>query len=279
MKFDEIGEWSEIKLEIIKEYACAYSTIMAAQKKKPFLKNLTCAYIDAFAGAGKHLSRTTGQYVKGSPANALNIHPPLDDYFFIDLDAQKASALKELSKDRSNVRVYEGDCNKLLLTEIFPKVKWDDFRRGLCLLDPYGLHLNWEVIRQAGRMKSIEIFLNFPVADMNRNVFWRNPQGVASDDMARMNSYWGDESWRSVVYDKDLFGGDIKSSDNPAIADAFRERLKKVASFSYVPQPIPMKNGQGAVVYYLFFASQNSTGGKIVKQIFEKYGGPDYKWR
>jgi hypothetical protein len=31
MKFDEIGEWSEIKLEIIKKYSNAYTSIMKKQ--------------------------------------------------------------------------------------------------------------------------------------------------------------------------------------------------------------------------------------------------------
>lgn len=42
-RYDEIGYWSEIKLEIISKYATAYSTIMAAN---PVIK---ChLYIDAF---------------------------------------------------------------------------------------------------------------------------------------------------------------------------------------------------------------------------------------
>ena len=47
-QFDRIGYWSEIKLEIIKEYASAYSTILAAQTGPSFYH----VYIDAFAGAG-----------------------------------------------------------------------------------------------------------------------------------------------------------------------------------------------------------------------------------
>ena len=38
-----------------------------------------------------------------------------------------------------------------------------------------------------------------------------------------------------------------------------------------VPEPIPMRNKTGAVVYYLFFASPNKTGAKIVKDIFNTY--------
>ena len=52
MKYDEIGEWSEIKLEIIKEYAGAYTSILS---KKAWCEGY--AYIDAFAGAGRHLRK------------------------------------------------------------------------------------------------------------------------------------------------------------------------------------------------------------------------------
>jgi len=34
---------------------------------------------------------------------------------------------------------------------------------------------------------------------------------------------------------------------------------------------MPMRNSQGAVVYYLHFASPDKTGGKIVTEIFNKY--------
>jgi hypothetical protein len=59
------------------------------------------------------------------------------------------------------------------------------------LLDPYGLQLDWKVIETAGKMRSIDMFLNFPVADMNRNVLWRNPEGVDAADLKRMNEFWG----------------------------------------------------------------------------------------
>ena len=52
MKIDEVGYWSELKLEIIKKYAGAYSQILAAQK--PSLEH---HYIDAFAGAGIHVAK------------------------------------------------------------------------------------------------------------------------------------------------------------------------------------------------------------------------------
>lgn len=267
LKLDVIGYWSEVKLEIVKEYATAYSTILSAQK------GLYHIYIDAFAGAGAHISKETGNFVKGSPLNALAVQPPFREFHFIDIQRAKVDELKKAVIGKPNVLVHEGDCNDILLEKIFPKVQWRDFRRGLCLLDPYGLHLNWEVIETAGKMRTIDMFLNFPVADMNRNVFWRNPEGVAPSDIERMNAFWGDESWKEIVYstERNLFGWEEKTADNEDIAEAFMERLKKVAGFGYVPKPMPMRNSQGAIVYYLFFASRKKVASDIIGEIFDKY--------
>lgn len=268
LKFDEIGYWSEMKLDIIRDYASEYSKILTAWKT-PKLYHL---YIDAFAGAGKHISRKTGDFVPGSPMNALQVTPPFREYCLIDLNREKVGALQKIAGERSDVHVYEGDCNSILLNEVFPKVKYEDYRRGLCLLDPYGLHLNWEIIEMAGLSRSIDMFLNFPVADMNRNVLWHNPEGVDSKDIERMNAFWGDESWRKIAYTstKNLFGF-LEKEDNETVAEAFRTRLKKVAQFKHVPQPLPMRNSRGATIYYFFFASQKPVANRIIEHIFDKY--------
>ena len=77
LKFDEIGYWSELKLDILKKYAAAYSKILSNQK------NLSHSYIDAFSGAGMHLSKATQEFVPGSPVNALAVVPPFREYHFI----------------------------------------------------------------------------------------------------------------------------------------------------------------------------------------------------
>lgn len=266
--YDEINIWSEIKLHIIREYAQAYSKILSAQKQ-PSLEHI---YIDAFAGAGVHISKTTGEFIPGSPLNALSVNPPFKEYHLIDLNSEKINTLIDVVSEFSNVHVYNGDCNTLLMSEVFPRCKYESYKRALCLLDPYGLHLNWEVLSKAGQMRSIEIFLNFPVADMNRNVLWSNPDEVDTTQIQRMNAFWGDESWREAAYETNgnLFGFQEKT-DNITIAKAFQVRLRKVTGFSYVPDPIPMRNSKGAIVYYLFFASQRPVAANIVSDIFNKY--------
>ncbi len=268
VKFDEIGYWSEIKLDIIREYATAYSTIM---NKQSSIKSYY--YIDGFAGAGVHISKVSKDYIPGSPLNALNVQPPFDAYFFVDLDGDKADHLNELSKERSNVTVFKGDCNRILLSDIFPKINYKDYKRALCLLDPYGLHLDWDVMYAAGQSKAIEIFLNFPVMDMNMNILKTNQEKVNDKQVERMNAFWGDESWRDAAYQKTpgLFGEIEDKTTNKDVANAFKKRLKDIAGFKYVAEPIPMRNTKGGVVYYLFFASPNKTGPKIVQDIMNKY--------
>ena len=90
-----------------------------------------------------------------------------------------------------------------------------------------------------------------------------------------MDRFWGDNSWQKITYQQntDLFGEveEKKVRGYKTIVEKFRERLKDAAGFKYVPAPLPMRNTKGGIVYYLFFASQNNTGGQILKSIFRKY--------
>jgi three-Cys-motif partner protein len=223
-----------------------------------------------------HLARSSNEFVPGSPLNALHVVPPFRRYFLVDLDGDKIDHLSEFPevRGRSNVRLIHGDCNRVLLEQVFPQVRYEDYRRGLCVLDPYGLHLNWEVIETAGKMGSIEIFLNFPIMDMNRNALWRRPDLASAEGQARMTAFWGDDSWRQAAYRREvtLFGDaeDVKLGNEEVVA-AFSERLRTVAGFEFVPDPLPMRNSTNAVVYYLFFASHQRLAAKIVQDIVKKY--------
>ncbi len=115
--------------------------------------------------------------------------------------------LKALTKEHSNVNTYKGDCNEILLEKIFPTIKSAKYNRALCLLDPYGLHLNWKVIYATGKSKVMEIFLNFPVMDMNMNVLWNIPEKVEQNQIERMDAFWGDSSGKKllIIRSKDCF--------------------------------------------------------------------------
>jgi three-Cys-motif partner protein len=268
LKFDEIGYWTEIKLDIIRDYARAYSLILEKQ-------GFWHAYIDAFAGSGVHLAESSKDFVPGSPLNALAVVPPFNQYYLIDLDGDKVSQLCSLDavRNQPKVQVIHGDCNRVLLDQVFPDVQYDQYRRALCVLDPYGLHLKWEVLACAARMRSIELLLNFPIMDMDRNALWKYPDRVSAEARARLTAFWGDESWREAAYRQQasLFGDEEVKQENLQVARAFRERLKNVAGFEYVAEPLPMRNSRNAIVYYLFFASHKPVAAKIIDDIFAKY--------
>jgi three-Cys-motif partner protein len=268
--FDEIGPWSEVKLDILRDYASPYSRIVGAN-------GFYHLYIDAYAAGGEHISRTTNEIVPGSPLIALSTEPPFREYHFIDADPTRVEQLRQKTAGRSDVHVHPGDCNDILLRDAFPRARYESRRRALCLLDPYNIDLKWEVIATAGRMRSIEVFVNFMVMDMNMNVLLRNPAKADPVQVARMDRFWGDRSWQQTAYETSpqgsLFGDpeQVKVDDaNEKISEAYRRRLIEVAGFTYAPNPLRLVNSLGFTIYYLFFASPNQTGKKIVEAIFEK---------
>ncbi len=270
MKYDEIGEWSEIKLKIIKEYAGAYTTVLSKMK---WCKGYI--YIDAFAGPGQHIRKTTGEFVLGSPLNALLVKPPFTELHYIDFVNEKVEELRRHTADWSNVYLHCGDCNEILTGDIFSTLSYNTYRRALCLLDPYGLQLDWKTVEFAGELRTVDIFINFPIMDINRNVLFEDLSNAKPDDIERMNAFWGDDSWRKTLYRKqnDLFGNAhlIRIEDFRTLAFVYRDRLKSVAGFDFVPEPILMRNSKNGPLYYLFFASPQKVGQDIIVDIFNKY--------
>jgi three-Cys-motif partner protein len=269
-KFDEVGEWSIIKLNILEQYGAAYTTAFSGNSGRGLKKY----YIDGFSGAGQHIERATGKPVEGSPARALKITPPFDKFFFIDLDRNKTDYLETQCAGRSNVSIINDDAN-VYLRKLLPKIRFDQRERALCVLDPYKLNLDWDVIELAGKSRVVDLFLNFPVMDMNRNAIWREPERAPAEGIERMNRFWGDESWRQAAYAKSRQGEMFsdpqdEKQKNSAIVAAFTERLKSVAGFAYVANR-PMVNSKNADVYYLFFASQKPVADKIITGVFKKH--------
>ena len=156
---------------------------------------------------------------------------------------------------------------------MFPRADYKKYQRALCLLDPYNIDLRWEVIEAAGKSHSIEIFVNLMIMDINRNALRKDPDKSIASKVDQLTRLWGDESWKQAGYDKvrTLFEPVPQKVSNERFAEAFRQRLVQKAGFEFVPNPMPMRNKTGAVIYYLYFASQNKAGGNVVSDIFDKY--------
>jgi len=131
----------------------------------------------------------------------------------------------------------------------------------------------------AGKLGTIEVFINFPIMDINRNLKRQRVDQVTPENLRRMDAFWGDRSWHEVMYqpssqtemDLGLGGSGKEKQTNEVLAEAYRLRLQRNACFAHVPTPIPMRNSKGNTVYYLYFATPKPTANKIVSEIFAKY--------
>ena len=92
----------------------------------------------------------------------------------------------------------------------------------------------------AAQQRTTEIFLNFPLMDMNRNVLHKELFSAEPDQIERMNRFCGTEEWQEILYRESaqtkLFGppDKIKTVDsNIKLGDWFRvEWLEKDAGFN-----------------------------------------------
>ena len=76
---------------------------------------------------------------------------------------------------------------------------------------------------------------------------------------------------RGVLTGQSSFFGERLKQGNLVIAKAFQKRMHVVAGFENVSEGLPMRNSRGAIIYYLFFASQKQLATKIIKDIFNKH--------
>src|SRR5258708_11465084 len=272
---EAIGLWTEIKLQIIREYAAAYTKIL---KEREWCRGY--GYIDAFAGPGEFVAKQDRErIIPGSPINALNIEHKFTEYHFIDINQSKLDHLQDLiagRREAKTVHLHLGDANEILKQMVLPNYQYESFKRALCILDPYGLDIEWATIESIGKTRTMDVFLNFPLMDINRNAALKILEASNPEEGIRLTKIWGDESWKHLAYVEqgDLFSSSVlikKDEGNEILKRGFRERLKQVAGFSFVPEPILMKNKKGGHLYFLFFASHKPVAQGIAEDILRKW--------
>jgi three-Cys-motif partner protein len=269
---DIIGPWSEDKLQLLRKYLRAYTVIMHGQR---WCRN-GYHYIDAFAGTGSPRARDEERYIDGSPRVALTIQRPFHSYTFIEKTPWRVQRLWELAEEFPDqaISIREGDCNRIITTEVTPRIRYEQFNRGLIFLDPFGMDIEWSTIEQIAETRALEIFMNFPVMALNRTVLPNDPNVLTEAQIKRMNRFWGSTEWRGDIYEAvpTLFGPvetKICRTTGQRLGRLFTKRLEEV--FPYVTAPLVMTNSKNAPLYCLIFAGHNSTGAKIVREIFQRY--------
>jgi three-Cys-motif partner protein len=284
---DEVGEWSERKIDIVSKYAVPYARIVSK-------KNFIPIYIDGLSGGGTAIRKGSNKQIplfdslagqadtKSTEAKmgeipttavrVLNAGEKFYRYFFIDANPQKIQALSEFCDGRADTDITCGDVNSVLIEKIFPFVQSNKKHRALCFLDPYGMIVSWKVFCAAGQSGKIETFINFPSMDIVRNILRENLDSIEPEHAARMTMLWGDETWKETAFAKHsgFFGDKTAPNSIDRIVAAFRDRLKSLAGFKHVSEALPMKGPQNVPLYHLIFATQQPVALKIATAVLNK---------
>ena len=233
----DVGPWAQEKLECLRKYLAAYTTILSRQSFAGYI------YIDAFAGPGTLRVRNQkvdafpqqslleraeydedeASYLAGSPRVALEIERQFTHYVFVELDPIRIAQLEELREEFSSspaeIYIRKEDCNtylqKLLQRQSRNWSRW----RGIVFLDPFGMQVPWDTIAKIGATGAIEVIMNFPVGMAIERLLKRSGEFSAGETQ-RLDDYFGTDEWMDLVYTRQT--------------DMVGERIDKVqASGSY----------------------------------------------
>ena len=254
------GPWTVEKLNILSNYLNFYTT---ALKNLPF----QLIYIDAFAGTGKIKIGDKEEYeeIDGSARLALQSKGEFAEYIFIEKKKSYAKELEEMVKSdfpekKNRVRIEKGDCNSVLL-DICQKINWRK-TRAVLFIDPYAADVKWETLQAIASTEAIDVWYLFPFHAANR-MMTRSGE-IDSTWIAKLNSIFGDSSWKNRFYHADpqlnLFGTTevIKEVSTEALKEYIEERLgsifAKVSSNSRV-----LLNRKNSPLFLFCFAVSNKT--------------------
>lgn len=290
----DVGPWAKEKLQCLRKYLQAYTTILIKQNFKGYF------YIDAFAGPGTVQVRRSQtedksqqwlldvakygmedpdeeEYISGSPCVALEVKPAFTHYVFIEQAERQMNQLKRLKKEyasqlkKSRIYLRKKDCNEYFL-ELLRKNKgqWERWR-GVVFLDPFGMQVPWKTIVELGKTGSIEIFMNFPVGMAIQRLLKRSGD-FTPKERNKLDKYFGTEEWFDLIYTKgaSLFGSNtikIKKSGD-LLVKWYRKRLRE--AFGHVSLAREVCSTDGRPLYYLIFAGPNKTGARIANDILRQ---------
>ena len=290
------GNWTEQKLECVRKYLHAYTTIMNKQ-------HFQYAYIDAFAGTGYRdmendedaeelmfpdlVAPEVVSFHDGSARNALEVEPPFMKYVFIEKNINRYAELEELKKEfllktefsENMIECVHGDANEYL--KDLCRKNWKN-HRALVFLDPYGMQVDWETIESIAQTQAIDLWILFPLGTVNR-LLKRNGE-IRSSLRERLDLFFGEPDWYEVFYqlaeqisffDEEQWQktGDIFTT----IEQYFIEQLQGIFN-GVAANPLLLRNSKNVPLYLLCFAAGNPKGApiavKIAQEILEGMQNP-----
>ncbi len=285
------GIWTDKKLNAFINYVKAYTRILNKVKERYGWKTI---YFDGFAGCGEidteeeeNISKLKGFFdefdfklYQGSVARILSlpIENQFDFYYFIDKNQEYIDELNKIKEELSEhlkkkVIIRKDDCNNqlALLSKV---IKRGSNYASLVFLDPFGMQINWESIKQ--------------LKDTISDIWILVPSGVAINrlldkkmelkQIEKLEKFFGlsraeiEEAFYQTGKRSSLFG-EVEyvrkiSDPIPKILEIYTNQLRAVWKF-VTDKPLRLTNSKNCVIFHFIFASNNNTALKIASDIIK----------
>ncbi len=275
------GRWTQEKLERVRKYLVAYTTIFKGNERAAFLQT---TFVDAFAGTGTYSTTKDSNaallahqgevydeeaksFQKGSAQIAIEIEPSFDQYLFVE---KKTAHIQELEKLRTDfpskanrIRIIQGDANAVLQDWCL-KTDWRK-NRAVVFLDPYGMAVEWRTVEAIAQTQAADLWLLFPLGQaVNRLLTKSGPPPEAWAD--RLTVFFGTDEWKEEFYrprqQMSLFDTEETLEKGVTLEGTgayFVKRLSTVFA-KVADNPLPLRNSKNAPIYLLCFAAANPKG-------------------
>ncbi len=284
------GAWTDDKLERIRKYLSAYTTIFRTNERARYYRT---TYVDAFAGSGTRADSGTSSEDEGSLFDlgmdddavslkagsariALEVQPPFDHYVFVERVAERAAELEALKLEfpERDVQIVPADANEHLRSWCSSS-NWKR-NRAVVFLDPYGMQVEWSTVKAIADTKAVDLWWLVPLGiGFNRLLTGSAPPPPKW--AAALTRSLGTEEWRGAFYAKPnqptLFADEPvehRIAGLQRLGSFFLNRLRSVFA-AVAPNPLPLLNRRNTPIYLLCFAAGNPKGAptavKIAKDI------------
>ena len=267
------GEWTRLKLDILREYLNAYTTALKFQ--------FQLLYLDAFAGTGEISARSGDPdarlFISGSAQIAIDTtDKPFSQLIFVEKDPERHEQLQQLARRHPNraIRVENAEANTFLREFLSNLAPWRGWR-GVLFLDPFATEVEWSTVEAVANSRFLDLWILFPTYGISRMLpTSRRPENVSEEWANRLNRIYGGSRWRELYRLRPqlpLFGeqGYERDPGTEGLSRIYREQLSDLFGNRYMNKTKVFVNSNNSPLFEFMFCvgSPSSAAVRLAKEI------------
>lgn len=255
LPISDVGAWTRNKLALIAYYLPEFARLCSEKARGWY-------FIDGFAGCGAN--RSPGfPPAKGSALLGVTQTPFARHSLLCELSPANVRVLTaRCAPFADRVTILPGDANLLLPGGL--ELLDDRHVPGFCVLDPYGLELDWVTVelcsahRQVGSPYELLIYFATPGAARSAGV---QDATYAAANASRLTRTFGGEAWRETAERQQA--GKLRPGEAGRLyLDLYKKQLRQLGYTAVLERPAIRDDGN--LIYHLVFASANDAGESIM---------------